>query len=70
MSSPTQTARPDALVMHPDDDVAILLRDVAAGEPIQKLAGGVITPLEIRTAVPTGHKAALRDKPAGHHVRK
>lgn len=70
MSGPVQTARPDALVLHRDDDVAILLRDVAAGERIEMLAEGVLTPLDIRTPMPTGHKAALRDMSAGHHVRK
>lgn len=70
MSSSPQNVRPDALALHPDDDVAVLLRDVAAGECIQVLVGGILSPLDVRTAVPSGHKAALRDMPAGHHVRK
>jgi hypothetical protein len=70
MTSGAQNVRPDALALHPDDDVAVLLRDVAAGECIHVLVGGILSPLDIRTAVPSGHKAALRDMPAGHHVRK
>lgn len=70
MTASAETSRPDALVLHPDDDVAVLLRDVAAGESIQVLIGGALHLLDIRTAVPTGHKAAMHDMPAGHRVRK
>lgn len=52
-----------ALRLHPDDDVAVALRDVAVGETL---------PENVRAAeaVPAGHKVALRRIEAGGTVRK
>lgn len=48
--------------IHPDDDVAIALRDAMAGEGHQAVTAKV--------AIPKGHKLALRAIPAGAPVRK
>jgi altronate hydrolase len=49
-----------------EDDVAIALRDLAAGEVVS-LAGAT---LALRDAIPRGHKLALRSLAAGDDVRK
>ncbi|AUX68908.1 galactonate dehydratase [Porphyrobacter sp. HT-58-2] len=51
------------LAMHPDDNVALCLDPVAAGDA---LAGGVIA----AETVPSGHKIALRPIAPGEAVRK
>ena len=48
--------------VHPDDDVATALRDIAAG--------GVVEGLTVGSDVPKGHKIALRAVAAGGSVRK
>ena len=48
--------------IHPDDNVAVALADLRAGEE----AGGVV----LQTDVPRGHKFALRALPAGENVVK
>ncbi|HEX2556095.1 MAG TPA: UxaA family hydrolase [Microvirga sp.] len=60
----------DALVLHADDDVAVLLRPVAAGEAV--VASGAAGPATLRIAasLPLGHKIALRPLAAGSTVRK
>lgn len=56
-----------AVRIHPDDTVACLLRDHAAGErPV--LAGGTAPPLA--AAVPMGHKVALAAIAEGAPVLK
>lgn len=70
MTRSAQNARPDALVLHQDDDIAVVLRDIAAGERIQALNGADLCLVDIRTALPTGHKVAMHDMMAGHRVRK
>jgi altronate hydrolase len=54
------------LRLAPGDDVAVALRDLATGEwlPAGDLA------LQVRQAIPFGHKLALRDMAAGTKVRK
>ncbi len=54
-----------AIRLHPDDDVAIATRDLAAGAALADLRGGVL-----RATVPSGHKVALRDLAAGQPVRR
>jgi altronate hydrolase len=51
------------LILHPDDDVALATRDLAAGTPLD---AGPVT----RDDVPRGHKVALRDLPEDAPVRK
>lgn len=48
--------------VHPEDDVATALRDIAAGEFVDGLTAGA--------AIPRGHKIAVRAVPAGAPVRK
>lgn len=48
--------------VHPDDDVAIALRDLSPGESVD----GVL----VRQAVPKGHKLAVHDVASGDDVRK
>lgn len=56
-----------ALVIHPDDNVAVALADLAEGETVFLEGRG---PLHLRDPIPFGHKLALVDIPAGGIVRK
>ena len=49
-----------------EDDVAIALRDLAAGESIRI---GALT-IELVSPIPRGHKVALHNLSAGEHIRK
>jgi altronate hydrolase/altronate dehydratase small subunit len=59
----------EAVVIHPEDDVAVALRPLAAGRARVRRGADVVL-LDIAQAVPLGHKLALRDMPAGAMVRK
>lgn len=48
------------------DDVAVALRDLAAGECVELDGGGI----DLATAVPRGHKFALRSLQAGEPIHK
>lgn len=61
---------PKAVVLHDDDDVAVLLEALGQGTVVMVSRGGATISLSLREALPLGHKIALRDLPAGHHVRK
>jgi altronate hydrolase len=54
------------LLLHPDDDVAVALTDLAPGD-VAEVAGGS---LPVLVPVAAGHKLAVRDLPAGTVVRK
>lgn len=60
----------DALVLHPDDDVAVALRDIDAGARARVRRRDEV--LEIRPSEPIalGHKFALRAIAGGEAVRK
>ncbi|EHR61141.1 UxaA family hydrolase [Saccharomonospora cyanea] len=58
---------PDALLLAPDDDVAVVLRGCGDGTPLA-VAGR--EPVVARGNVPGGHKVALREIAAGELVRK
>jgi arabinonate dehydratase len=61
----------DVLVLRDGDDVAVALGDLAPGECVPGgAAAGVRPRVVVRTAVPAGHKVALRGVPAGAQVRK
>ncbi len=62
MTHPRPPASPAALVVHPDDDVAIALAPVAKGEAV----AGVVATADI----PKGHKIALRALSRGEAVRR
>ena len=56
----------DALRMHPDDDVALAVIDLAPGCVVQ-IDSRAIT---LRQPIPSGHKLALRPIARGEQVRK
>ena len=51
----------DAHCVTKEDNVAIVIRDVAAGETIAVQRGTEILKIAAATAIPAGHKIALRD---------
>jgi len=60
----------DALVIHPDDDVAVALRDIAAGETVDVRLHGTMHGMQVLEAIPLGHKFALRVLSCGGTIRK
>lgn len=60
----------DALVIHASDDVAVALRDLAAGESVMVRQGGIVTRFDVLDAIPLGHKFAVRDLVRGTRIRK
>lgn len=59
-----------ALVVHPDDDVAVALRDIAEGEAIDIRKDGAIERMRVAQPIPLGHKIALHRLAAGMPIRK
>jgi hypothetical protein len=59
-----------AMAIDPRDGVAVLLRDVAAGESVEIRVDGRIETLAAREAIALGHKIARRDHAAGEPVLK
>ena len=57
----------DALALRQGDDVAVALGDLVPGDLV---ASGPSPGVVVRTAVPAGHKVALRDLPAGAQLHK
>ncbi|HEY5249232.1 MAG TPA: UxaA family hydrolase, partial [Dermatophilaceae bacterium] len=55
-----------ALLLRPDDDVAVTTRELAAGTRLRTAERLVVLLAE----VPRGHKLAVRDLPAGSTVHK
>ena len=70
MSEDGVLSRPDGLVLHRDDDVAVLTRHVEAGESVEVAVPGGLIRLQLPGAVAIGHKIALRSMGVGHQVRK
>ncbi len=60
----------DAVVLDPADDVAVALRDLAAGACVRVRADAATTELELAADIPLGHKLARRAIAAGAPVRK
>ena len=56
----------DLIRIHPSDDVAVALRDIAKNTEVEA-AGKCLTALD---DIPMGHKIALRDLRAGENLRK
>jgi altronate hydrolase len=65
-NSTRSATRPAALLVHPDDTVAVALRPLAAGETIE-VAGERVT---LGADVPAGHKVAIREHDVGAPVMK
>lgn len=59
----------DLLVLDPDDDVAVALRDLPAGEARLRVGDG-LSPIVLRGEVALGHKVARRPLRRGEAVRK
>jgi altronate dehydratase len=57
----------NALLIHPRDNVAVALRDLAAGEEVKARGVEGLTALQ---EIPASHKIALRDIPAGEEIIK
>lgn len=55
------------LLIHPRDNVAVALRDLAPGE---EATGSGVTGFKIRDQIPVSHKVALRDLAAGEEIIK
>jgi altronate dehydratase small subunit len=71
--APPATGRPahwDALVVHPDDDVAVVLHDVPAGATVAVRHGARIVHAQVTQAIALGHKFALHALAKGAIVRK
>lgn len=66
MSTSTVQTRPQAIRIHPDDNVAVALSDLAEGDRIE--IGGL--DIVVRGAVPAGHKVALSDVHPGEKIAK
>ncbi|MFD0670661.1 UxaA family hydrolase [Cohnella sp. GCM10027633] len=60
----------DTVLLHRDDDVAIALRDIAAGASVTVPTNGGETTVTALGDVPRGHKLAIRPVAAGRHVHK
>ena len=60
----------DAIVLHEDDSVATVLRDVFAGEKMRVKGGNTRKNLEICEDVPLCHKVAIKVIEAGEPVLK
>ena len=60
----------DAHCVTKEDNVAIVIRDVARGETVAVHIGEEILKITAATAVPLGHKIALRDFARGDRVLK
>jgi len=60
----------DALVIHPDDDVAVTLHDLNAGDAVDVRHAGTIVRAQVTQAIPLGHKFALHALAKGTAVRK
>lgn len=59
-----------AIVLHPDDNVATALVDLAPGAVVTVSVGGTPATLQLDQPVPFGHKFALRPIRRGEQVLK
>jgi altronate hydrolase len=66
MAGMTGPEPPDALKVHPHDDVLVALRDLQPGEPLRWHEEAIIA----RSRIPRGHKIAARPIEAGAAIRK
>ena len=66
----TRDDRRAALTLHPDDDVAVALRDLAAGIELDVRRGDADVHVVLKDSIPLGHKFALGPLTPGQRVRK
>lgn len=59
-----------AVLLHPADDVAVLIEPVDAGAEIELVCGPGGSSLIAAASLPLGHKVAIRPLAAGDVVRK
>jgi altronate dehydratase small subunit len=59
-----------AVLLHPEDDIAVLVEPVVAGGPIEVVGGNAEMALVAGSALPLGHKVALRLLASCDRVRK
>jgi hypothetical protein len=64
------TTERSALLLHSEDNVAVALADIAAGELVVLLGSAEVENIVAREAVPFAHKMALKDIPIGEPIRK
>ena len=60
----------DALVLHPTDNVATAIRDLAAGEAVNCRLGDNIFSVTLVDSIPYGHKFAFKPIPIGQDIIK
>jgi hypothetical protein len=60
----------DAVALHPDDDVATVLRDLDGALPARVRVAGAVVELALAGPVPLGHKIALKPIAVGTAVLK
>ncbi len=60
----------DAMIINPQDNVAVCLKDIPANMEIVVSLNGNLSRLKALDAMATGHKIALRDIRAGENVIK
>lgn len=63
------TPAADALLLHPEDNVATALRDLTVGQTIQ-VGGSSSPPVRLTQDIPLCHKFALRPIASGTAIRK
>ncbi len=59
-----------ALIMHPSDNVATAVEEIACGDEVRIPVGRECCALTATEAIPFGFKIALQDIPRGEIVRK
>jgi altronate dehydratase small subunit len=59
-----------ALMMHPDDNVATAVEDIAVGETVGIPTGRTAVTVEALERIPFGFKIALEEIPKGQIIRK
>jgi altronate dehydratase small subunit len=60
----------DAIVIHPDDDVAVAVRDLTAGSEVAFRRNGATETMRVIGAIDLGHKFALHPIAADATIRK
>ena len=59
-----------ALIIHPGDDVAVVVQDASAGDTIHAESSDGMQEVTALVDIPAGHKVAVREVSAGSDVVK